>query len=106
MYDYKAKAIRVIDGDTAVLEIDFGMRIKHTSSFRLVGINTPELRGVDRLKGLEARDKLSELIMGSDNLIAHIHKHGKYRWLVELFVGDMCINDELVNLDLAKEVTY
>ncbi len=44
MYEYKAKAIRVVDGDTVYFEVDVGFKTKMTHSFRLLDIDTPELR--------------------------------------------------------------
>lgn len=53
MWEYEAEVIRVVDGDTVYLrvwkELDFGFYIKqrqsYEGSFRLLGIDTPELRG-------------------------------------------------------------
>lgn len=42
-YSYRAKLVRVTDGDTVVLEIDIGFRMRATMPIRLVGINTPEM---------------------------------------------------------------
>ena len=42
MYTYKAKLIRVIDGDTIVADIDLGFNmILRDQHIRLTGINTP-----------------------------------------------------------------
>lgn len=42
---YKANVVRVIDGDTIVVDVDLGMRVFVRQSLRLYGINAPELRG-------------------------------------------------------------
>ncbi len=47
MYTYKAKVIRVIDGDTVAMEIDLGFKIYHVMSCRLAGVNAPELNSKD-----------------------------------------------------------
>lgn len=43
-YLYAAHLVRVIDGDTVVLDIDLGFRLWATMPIRLLGINTPEMR--------------------------------------------------------------
>lgn len=35
--------MRVTDGDTVVLDVDLGFRLRATMPFRLLGINTPEM---------------------------------------------------------------
>ena len=42
MYHYKAKVLRVVDGDTYDMEVDLGFDIRFTARFRLRGIDTPE----------------------------------------------------------------
>ncbi len=41
-YVYRASCVRVVDGDTAVLLIDLGMRIFTQQSIRLRDVDTPE----------------------------------------------------------------
>lgn len=42
LYHYKAKLLRVIDGDTVKLDVDLGFRMHFIHLFRLSGINAPE----------------------------------------------------------------
>ena len=44
MYNYNAKCVRVVDGDTidAMIDLGFGVHIK--KRIRLAGINAPESR--------------------------------------------------------------
>ncbi len=125
MYEYDAKVIRVIDGDTIELEltkcfnveIDFGFYIKETQQilkstrqhFRLAGINTPEIYGVsleEKLKGLAAKDELTRLC-AIGKLKAITLKPDKYgRWLAELFVElengvKLNINQKLIETGFA-----
>ena len=45
MYEYKAKLVRVIDGDTIDVDIDLGFKVfLQKERVRLFGINTPESR--------------------------------------------------------------
>ena len=45
-YQYRAKVVRVVDGDTVILSVDLGFRVQHEISVRLARINAPE-RGQD-----------------------------------------------------------
>lgn len=42
MFDFAARLVRVIDGDTVVMEVDVGFRLKATQRIRLANIDTPE----------------------------------------------------------------
>lgn len=42
MYQYRAKLLRVIDGDTVDIEVDLGFKIFHDIRVRLGGVNAPE----------------------------------------------------------------
>jgi endonuclease YncB( thermonuclease family) len=55
LYWYRAAAVRVIDGDTIVADIDLGMRVRTDVSLRIADVNTPELHGPDRDAALAAR---------------------------------------------------
>ena len=43
VYEYRARVVRVIDGDTLELTLDVGFRLTLTDHFRLAGLNCPEL---------------------------------------------------------------
>ena len=81
------------DGDTVTGDVDlgFGIWIKK-QKFRLMGIDTPEIRTKDKdekVRGYEARDRLRELILGKTVRIRSFGK-GKYgRWLVDIWIEDM-----------------
>lgn len=113
MWNYNAELVRVVDGDTVYLklskEYDFGFKIKevktYEGSFRLIGIDTPELRGknADKIKGRAASERLYELLTTCDKITATTFKPDSFgRWLVELFIHE---NDNIVNINelLVKE---
>lgn len=55
-YVYRARPLRVVDGDTVYVIIDLGMRVQTTVSIRIRDVDTPELfRGDDREAGAAAR---------------------------------------------------
>ncbi len=43
LWTYRARAVRVIDGDTIDVEIDQGLHTYRVERLRLLGVNTPEL---------------------------------------------------------------
>ena len=82
MYTYKAEVIRVIDGDTVVLNIDLGFKIHHITPCRLAGINAPELNSKDektRAAAVQSRDYLESLLLGMEVTIISkkLDKYGR-----------------------------
>lgn len=85
MYKYKAKVYRVVDGDTVYVTVQLGFFVSTKLKLRLAGINTPEIRGEEREKGLEATEYLKGLLGDGEIMIAS-HKTGKYgRWIARLY---------------------
>ena len=61
---FKAKVLRVYDGDTITVDIDLCFSIKLKASVRVAGIDTPEIRTRSKLEkalGYKARDRMREL---------------------------------------------
>ncbi|MBL4584532.1 MAG: thermonuclease family protein [Pseudomonadales bacterium] len=109
LYQYRGKVVSVYDGDTITVDIDLGFHVQVTKEkIRLSRINTPEVRGPERDKGLISRDWLRERIDGKEvTLVTDKDKKGKYgRWLADVWIGDTCVNDELVDQGLAEYVNY
>ena len=53
MYEYCAKVVSVYDGDTITVDIDLGFGIVlKKQKLRLLGINTPEVRGAEKILGI------------------------------------------------------
>lgn len=108
-YVYSAFVTSVYDGDTITVDIDLGFGIiMKKQKIRLYGINTPEIRGSERPKGLISRDALIERILNKDITIKTIRdKKGKFgRWLGVLYIGEENINEWLVDKGHAKKVKY
>ena len=108
-YIYKAHVTSVYDGDTITCNINCGFGIiLSNQKIRLYGINTPEVRGDTKKKGIEVRDKLREKILNKDILIKTIKdKKGKYgRWLGIIYYNQLNINDWLVKNNYAINQEY
>ena len=102
MYDYNAKATRVVDGDTIEALVDLGFDIWKQVTIRFDGIDAYESRTRDaeeKVKGLAAKARLIELLEGADNkFVLQSNGVGKFgRCLGELFVGETNINQLLIN---------
>jgi len=106
MYEYKATVTKVYDGDTITVDFDLGFGIiLEKQKIRLLGINTPEVRGSEKPQGIISRDALRQRILGNVVTIkTSKDKKGKYgRWLGEVFVEDENINQWLITEGYAKE---
>lgn len=117
---FRARCIRVVDGDTAELLVDMGFHSYRQEKFRFAGIDAPELRGSkdkDRRElAREAKEFVVEAIAAHhpdewglrietekdpDNFGRYICKIF-YKYLDE----EICLNDKLVELGLAVYKKY
>lgn len=102
MYTYKAKLIRIVDGDTIDAEIDLGFDTIVRKRIRLYGINTPETRTKDlkeKEKGLAAKQRLTELLKTDFIVETILNKRGKYgRVLGVVYIMN---NEQKVNINEA-----
>lgn len=87
MYEYRASLVRVVDGDTMELVVDLGFHIKHTVMVRLLDIDTPEVRGIQKVRGRAATESAIDWFeMNNDQLYVKTKKTGKYgRWIARIF---------------------
>lgn len=105
LYRYRATLVRVVDGDTVRLRVDLGFNIAFEENFRLADIDTPEVRGPEREDGLKAKAFVEEFFQNCPDakvMICSI-KHGKYRWVLEIWNGDECLNIALLEAGHARE---
>lgn len=108
MYEYRARLLDdadIHDGDTLRLEVDLGFNVHlRNIPFRLNRINAPELSSASPL-GRVSRDQLRLWTPDNEELviITQKDKTEKYgRYLADLYVGDVCLNDRLVEEGFAK----
>ena len=101
-----AKLVRVVDGDTIVVDID-GKQYK----VRYIGMDTPET--VHPFKpvqyfGKEASEKNREFLAGKEiRLEKDVSETDRYgRLLRYVWAGDIMVNTELVRLGYAVSYTY
>ena len=75
---YKAEVVRIIDGDTIVVNIDLGLGlVHHKEAIRLYGVNTPEMNTQD---GKDVKKLVEAMIpVGSTITLETINdKRGKF----------------------------
>ena len=105
LYTYKAKVLRVVDGDTIELSIDLGFTITWTSTCRLSGVNAYELRSEDekdKAKAIKGKEwMIQQLPVGTDIIIVSksLDKYG--RPVAEVWKGKTNINEALLEQGLA-----
>ena len=106
MYTYNAKLIRIIDGDTIEAMVDLGFFTWKSVTIRLYGIDTPETRTKDleeKARGLAAKERLSQLLRDEEFELESLGI-GKYgRCLGRLKIGELNINQTLLNEGHARE---
>ena len=107
LYYYTAKVIRAVDGDTIVVDIDLGFNIwLRDIHLRLARINTPEIRGEEKEKGIEAKEYVQRILEGQEIVIRSMSCDAWRRWIAEVYVGEVCVNDDLVVLGYAEYKEY
>jgi endonuclease YncB( thermonuclease family) len=85
MFEYSAQLVRLIDGDTLILDVDCGFNIILRERFRLARINAPELVSISGMQaktfaGLQLA-KATALKISSSR--PRQEKYG--RWLAEVY---------------------
>jgi micrococcal nuclease len=81
MYEYRAKIIKIVDGDTVDVDIDLGFGIVLSDErVRIAGIDTPESRTRDKEEkkfGLAAKARVKQLLGKTCVLKTQINKNGE-----------------------------
>ena len=104
MYEYRAKCVRVVDGDTIDCEIDLGFDIVIRERVRFAGINAPESRTRDleeKSRGLAAKARVSEIMSENQTFVLRTEydKLGKYGRVIGTIVltDGESLNEKLVS---------
>jgi endonuclease YncB( thermonuclease family) len=91
---FYCKVVRVIDGDTIVVLVTQNEQIK----IRLEGIDCPES---DQDYGSRAKQVTSDLCFGKQVKIIQSGTDRYNRILAFVYIGDVCINEELLKQGMA-----
>jgi len=93
-YTYKAELVRIVDADTVVCDIDLGFYMTARLPVRLAHINAKER---NELGGKEATEHLRALLSNEELLLVTYKPKDKYgRYLADVFVNDMNINQKMI----------
>lgn len=92
-YRYRAIALRVIDGDTFVADVDLGFHTHVHQHIRLHGYNAPELRTPD---GPGARARLQAALAGEPLVLQTYRDVQSFeRWVADVWVGGCPVRELL-----------
>jgi len=104
MYEYNCKIVRVIDGDSIIIDIDLGFsHWIHGESIRLYGVDTPECRTRDaeeKAAGLLAKEFVEEALHVGGTYRLQTKEKGKFG----RYLGTIYLTEETsINAALVKE---
>jgi micrococcal nuclease len=114
MYEYSAKIIRVVDGDTVDVDINLGFGVVFVNQrVRLYGIDTPESRTrdpIEKIFGKTASKFLTEKLGEKCTLRTRLDNKGKYGRVLGEFVvydhetdSEMTVNNIMIRDHYAVE---
>lgn len=96
MYTYAADLVRIIDGDTLVLNLDLGFyQWRMVRSYRLARINAPELGEPDG-SGERSKNALAAFVVGKSLMVQTSRADSFDRWIIELFANNENASDYMV----------
>ena len=109
-FSYRVTVTKVVDGDTLDVDIDLGFRMRlEKQRLRLLGVNTPELKGKTRAAGLRAKDFTEQWLSTHKDLVIRTRKQkpkqeeqdsfGRYLaqiWGTAQDGRQLCLNDALL----------
>lgn len=104
LYYYEAEILKVVDGDTVDVMIDFGLEFFGKKRLRILRIDCPEVRGKGKESGLVAKKFLIDLFAQHQNqcIIHTVEFDGFGRALAEIWVGeDVNVSELLLKEGLA-----
>lgn len=109
MYEYRAKIIKIIDGDTVDVNIDLGFGVwLYKERVRLSGLDTPESRTRDKVEkafGLAAKRRLQDLLpVGSMQILVCTEYDSKGKF--GRILGDFKLNEVTTVVTTMIEESY
>lgn len=102
-----AEVRRVIDGDTIEVMVDMGFKRYSIERLRLLGVDTPEMRGDQRELGLLSKMFVEDKFLNNKNIVIQSEKGDAFgRWLADVYYTDnngqqIYLNNELIEKGFA-----
>lgn len=104
LYIFKAKVLRVVDGDTLEMRIDLGFHTHTVRKVRLLGVDTPE-RGQENYN--EAKAFTTSAVLGKDVYVQTYQADAFGRYLADVWYqegdNEFRLSHELSNRGLVKQ---
>jgi len=109
-FEYKAKVVRVVDGDTMVVVVDLGFSISYNTHIRLLDLDTPEIFhpscAAEKAHGEQAKLQ-AQLFLANKDVVIRTKKTGKYgRYLADILFDGMDYATEMKILGYEKRINY
>jgi micrococcal nuclease len=115
MHSYRVNVVRVVDGDTIIVDVDLGfevwlknivLRLDRIDAYetRLSKTTTPQMKILGQAAKVWVKDELEKC---ADSIVIRTTKRGKYgRWIAEVIANDINIGDALVSQGFAVYKDY
>lgn len=96
-YTYRARPLRVVDGDTVWLDVDLGFHQHAHLPIRLRGINCPEL---PTMAGWAAKQATERLLAAAGVILIESYRDQQTfaRWVADVYVDGVSLADLLREL--------
>lgn len=106
-YVYHILETRVMDGDTIEVRVDLGFKMTFTINVRLMGVNAPETKGVEKPAGLLVKQYVQNWFDTNKDILVHSIQLDKYADRIDgdFVVGDKTLTQALVAANLVTTVT-
>lgn len=108
MYTYNAIITNIVDGDTYDVDIDLGFYIHIHERIRVLDLDTPERKGVEKELGLICTNYAKEHFLGkkimlcSKEEIKEPETDSFGRWLCQIYLGGRSIANLFTSLGCNK----
>jgi micrococcal nuclease len=109
-YEYRARVVRVLDGDTVEVDIEkdvgFDVVVKFRKTVRMQGINTPEKFGATKEAGLASKKIVQDLLPVGSEIVMRTEKPDSTekfgRFLATIWLGNLNLSEHLISIGAAK----
>jgi micrococcal nuclease len=99
----EGRILRVIDGDTVIMLLNLGYETYKECRIRLMGVNTPEIRGEQREEGLKSKEFVNKFL-NKKVIVTSDGKKDKYgRWLCKISINGQDLTELLIREGLGEQ---
>jgi micrococcal nuclease len=105
VYQYRARYVRTVDGDTCVLDLDLGFyQWRLNRSYRLARIDAPERGSIEAIASTAA---LAAVLSKAVMLLVTTAKADSFdRWICDIYADGTNVSDLMVQEGFAVYRTY